>query len=186
LKLRAPSVSTSTVATDSFPGCNIAVSASGSPPAQLGSMVETDCGPVRSEYIQDDKRLLVRAGVGWAPGTIGQVSLGIDMESPAGYAFHTAQIVISPRPPSVIASRALTIKLSTAASSWVGSTRIGCRANAAAPTQLRLLPTQPCPLPSNATYDLRRQRCKTSLGNRRGEGGPTAHRRYQPSATNSY
>lgn len=47
------------------------------------------------EYTPDDKRLLVRAGVGWAPGTIGNVSLGIDMESPAGYAFHTAQIVIS-------------------------------------------------------------------------------------------
>lgn len=47
------------------------------------------------EYTPDDRRLLVRAGVGWAPGTIGNVSLGIDMESPAGYAFHTAQIVIS-------------------------------------------------------------------------------------------
>ena len=47
------------------------------------------------EYMPADKRLLVRAGVGWAPGTIGQVSLGIDMESPAGYAFHTGQIVIS-------------------------------------------------------------------------------------------
>src|SRR6201747_1497221 len=47
------------------------------------------------EYMPDDKRLLVRAGVGWAPGTVGHVSLGIDMESPAGYAFHTAQIVIS-------------------------------------------------------------------------------------------
>jgi two-component sensor histidine kinase len=47
------------------------------------------------EYTPDDKRLLVRAGVGWSPGTIGTVSLGIDMESPAGYAFHTAQIVIS-------------------------------------------------------------------------------------------
>jgi len=35
------------------------------------------------------------AGVGWAPGTIGQVSLGIDMESPAGYAFQTGQMVIS-------------------------------------------------------------------------------------------
>ena len=30
------------------------------------------------EYMPDG-RLLVRAGVGWAPGTIGQVSLGIDM-----------------------------------------------------------------------------------------------------------
>src|SRR3954447_20845952 len=47
------------------------------------------------EYIPEDKRLLVRAGVGWAPGTTGEVSLGIDMESPAGYAFHTGQIVIS-------------------------------------------------------------------------------------------
>ena len=47
------------------------------------------------EYMPDEKRLLVRAGVGWAPETIGNVSLGIDMESPAGYAFHTGQIVIS-------------------------------------------------------------------------------------------
>src|ERR1700692_1682723 len=47
------------------------------------------------EYMPDDKRLLVRAGVGWAPGTVGHVALGIDMESPAGYAFHTGQIVIS-------------------------------------------------------------------------------------------
>src|SRR6476659_10191217 len=46
------------------------------------------------EYMPDDGRLLVRAGVGWAPGTIGQVSLGIDMESPAGYAFQTGQMVI--------------------------------------------------------------------------------------------
>src|ERR1700704_6822311 len=30
-----------------------------------------------------------------ASGTIGDISLGIDMESPAGYAFHTGQIVIS-------------------------------------------------------------------------------------------
>jgi two-component sensor histidine kinase len=47
------------------------------------------------EYIPGAKRLLVRAGIGWAPGTIGQVSLGIDMESPAGFAFHTGQNVIS-------------------------------------------------------------------------------------------
>lgn len=47
------------------------------------------------EYIPDEKRLLVRAGVGWTQGTIGQVSLGIDIESPAGFAFQTAQIVIS-------------------------------------------------------------------------------------------
>jgi two-component sensor histidine kinase len=47
------------------------------------------------EYMPDDKRLLVRACVGWAPDTIGKVSLGIDMESPAGYAFHTGQMVLS-------------------------------------------------------------------------------------------
>ena len=47
------------------------------------------------EYMPEQKRLLVRAGVGWTPGTVGQASLGIDMESPAGYAFQTAQMVIS-------------------------------------------------------------------------------------------
>jgi two-component system, sensor histidine kinase PdtaS len=47
------------------------------------------------EYVPEDERLLVSAGVGWAPGTIGQVSLGIDLESPAGYAFQTGQNVIS-------------------------------------------------------------------------------------------
>jgi two-component system, sensor histidine kinase PdtaS len=47
------------------------------------------------EYLPDDKRLLVRAGVGWAPGVIGQASLGVDLESPAGYAFQTGQVVIS-------------------------------------------------------------------------------------------
>ena len=47
------------------------------------------------EYRPDDKRLLLRAGVGWAPGTIGEVSLGVDLESPAGFAFQTGQMVIS-------------------------------------------------------------------------------------------
>jgi len=47
------------------------------------------------EYLHDDKRLLVRAGVGWEPEVIGQVSLGVDLESPAGYAFQTGQVVIS-------------------------------------------------------------------------------------------
>src|SRR6202047_5311935 len=36
------------------------------------------------EYLPDDKRLLVRAGVGWESEVIGQVSLGIHLESPAG------------------------------------------------------------------------------------------------------
>ncbi len=47
------------------------------------------------EYVPEEKRLLVSAGVGWAPATIRQVFLGVDMESPAGYAFHTGLIVIS-------------------------------------------------------------------------------------------
>ena len=47
------------------------------------------------EYMPDNKRLLVRAGIGWASGTIGQVCSGVDLESPAGYAFQTGQMVIS-------------------------------------------------------------------------------------------
>src|ERR1700674_4104949 len=47
------------------------------------------------EYLPDDNRLLVRAGIGWEPGTVGQVSLGVDVQSPAGYAFQTGQMVIS-------------------------------------------------------------------------------------------
>ena len=47
------------------------------------------------EYMPDNKRLLVRAGVGWASDVVGQVSLGVDLESPAGYAFQTGQMVIS-------------------------------------------------------------------------------------------
>jgi two-component system, sensor histidine kinase PdtaS len=47
------------------------------------------------EYLPDDKRLLIRAGVGWESEVIGQVSLGVDLESPAGYAFQTGQVVIS-------------------------------------------------------------------------------------------
>ena len=47
------------------------------------------------EYMPEEKRLLASAGVGWAPEMIGQVSLGVDLETPAGYAFHTGQIVIS-------------------------------------------------------------------------------------------
>src|SRR4029077_11220868 len=47
------------------------------------------------EYLPDGDRLLVRAGVGWEPGIVGRVSLGVDLESPAGYAFQTGQMVIS-------------------------------------------------------------------------------------------
>jgi two-component system, sensor histidine kinase PdtaS len=47
------------------------------------------------EYLPEGNRLEVRAGVGWGPGTIDQVTLGADLESPAGYAYHTGQSVIS-------------------------------------------------------------------------------------------
>src|ERR1700682_5759828 len=32
------------------------------------------------EYLPNEKRLLVRAGVGWAPGTVDNISLGADIE----------------------------------------------------------------------------------------------------------
>jgi two-component system, sensor histidine kinase PdtaS len=47
------------------------------------------------EYEPDEMRLMVRAGVGWAPGTIDAVSLAADMGSPAGYAYRTGESVIS-------------------------------------------------------------------------------------------
>ena len=47
------------------------------------------------EYLPDEKRLIVRAGVGWPAGTVDQVSLGADLESPAGFAFQTGQSVVS-------------------------------------------------------------------------------------------
>jgi two-component sensor histidine kinase/putative methionine-R-sulfoxide reductase with GAF domain len=47
------------------------------------------------EYEPDEKRLVVRAGVGWPPQTIDHVSLAADMGSPAGYAYQTGESVIS-------------------------------------------------------------------------------------------
>ncbi|WP_420738210.1 sensor histidine kinase [Bradyrhizobium japonicum] len=47
------------------------------------------------EYEPDQKRLMVRAGVGWAPHTIDIVSLAADIGSPAGYAYQTGESVIS-------------------------------------------------------------------------------------------
>ncbi|WP_448203281.1 PAS domain-containing protein [Azospirillum sp. sgz302134] len=42
-----------------------------------------------------EDRLLVRAGVGWKPGVVGQAFVGADLASPAGYALKTGQPVIS-------------------------------------------------------------------------------------------
>jgi signal transduction histidine kinase len=47
------------------------------------------------EYLTDQNRLLVRAGVGWEPGVVGQATIGADLDSPADYALHTGKPVIS-------------------------------------------------------------------------------------------
>lgn len=47
------------------------------------------------EYRKAEKDLLIRAGVGWRGGVVGKVSFGADLESPAGFAFHTGSPVIS-------------------------------------------------------------------------------------------
>jgi two-component sensor histidine kinase len=47
------------------------------------------------EYNPADKRLLVRAGVGWGEGVVGYATVGADLASPAGYALHTGKPVIS-------------------------------------------------------------------------------------------
>jgi len=46
------------------------------------------------EYELGEKRLMVRAGVGWKPDIIG-ASLAADLGSPAGYAYQTGESVIS-------------------------------------------------------------------------------------------
>ena len=47
------------------------------------------------EYIPADKRLLVRAGVGWGEGVVGNATVGADLDSPAGFALQTGKPVIS-------------------------------------------------------------------------------------------
>jgi two-component sensor histidine kinase len=47
------------------------------------------------EYIPSENRLLVRAGVGWSEGVVGNATLGADLASPAGYALRTGKPVIS-------------------------------------------------------------------------------------------
>ena len=47
------------------------------------------------EYIPSEKRLLVRAGMGWEEGVVGFASVGADLASPAGYALRTGKPVIS-------------------------------------------------------------------------------------------
>jgi two-component sensor histidine kinase len=47
------------------------------------------------EYLPQENRLLLRAGVGWDPKLIGIASVGADLESPSGYALRTGRPVIS-------------------------------------------------------------------------------------------
>ena len=47
------------------------------------------------EYLPHEGAFVMRAGVGWHPGTVGHARLGSDLESPAGYAFQTGQPVLS-------------------------------------------------------------------------------------------
>lgn len=47
------------------------------------------------EFVPEIDRLIVRAGVGWAPGVVGTATVGADLESPAGYAWRTGSPVLS-------------------------------------------------------------------------------------------
>jgi signal transduction histidine kinase len=49
------------------------------------------------EFLPDQNRLLVRAGVGWRDGVVGHATIGADLDSPAGYALHTGKPVITNR-----------------------------------------------------------------------------------------
>ena len=46
-------------------------------------------------FLPQENRFLVCAGVGWAPGVIGNATVGADTASPAGYALKTGKAVIS-------------------------------------------------------------------------------------------
>jgi two-component system, sensor histidine kinase PdtaS len=47
------------------------------------------------EYIPEENRLLMRAGFGWDFGAIDTIAHGANRESPAGYAYHVGQGIIS-------------------------------------------------------------------------------------------
>ena len=47
------------------------------------------------QYLPEENRLLVRAGVGWRPGVVGHATIGAGLDSPAGYALHTGKPVLS-------------------------------------------------------------------------------------------
>jgi signal transduction histidine kinase/ActR/RegA family two-component response regulator len=47
------------------------------------------------EYLPGQNRFLVRAGVGWHDGVVGNVTIDAELSSPAGYALHTGKPVLS-------------------------------------------------------------------------------------------
>lgn len=47
------------------------------------------------EFVPEQNRLLMRAGIGWEEGLVGTASVGADEASPAGYALKTGKPVIS-------------------------------------------------------------------------------------------
>jgi hypothetical protein len=47
------------------------------------------------EYLPEQNRLLVRAGVGWHEGVVGHATIDAELSSPAGYALHTGKPVLS-------------------------------------------------------------------------------------------
>jgi two-component sensor histidine kinase len=47
------------------------------------------------EYLPAEKRLLLKAGIGWDPGLVGVATVGADVESPSGYALRTGKPVVS-------------------------------------------------------------------------------------------
>jgi len=47
------------------------------------------------EYLPDEHRFIVRAGVGWNPGVVGSARVGADADSPSGFAFQTGEPVLS-------------------------------------------------------------------------------------------
>lgn len=47
------------------------------------------------EFIPSENRLLVRAGIGWNEGVVGNATIGADLESPSGFALQTGAPVVS-------------------------------------------------------------------------------------------
>jgi hypothetical protein len=47
------------------------------------------------EWLPEEDKFLMRAGVGWAEGMTGRTMAAADLESPAGYALKTGAPVIS-------------------------------------------------------------------------------------------